>query len=84
MRGSRIFCQGGGVPGQSDKKSSDVFFLCFFSPQLILQKSNGQIQRNLAFFKVPEGSNIVQGGGLTFPRVGGGQLLIFYRNPYNL
>ena len=30
---------GGGGPGQSDKKSSDVF--CFFCPQLILQKSNG-------------------------------------------
>ena len=28
-----------GGPGQSDKKSSDVFF-CFFSPQLILLKSN--------------------------------------------
>ena len=55
MLGSRNFCQGGGGgPGQSDKKSSDVF-LCFFSPQLILQKSNGQIQRNPAFFKVPEG-----------------------------
>ena len=56
MRGSRNFCQGGGGPGQSDKKSSDVFFfMFFFSPQLILQKSNGEIQRNLAFFKVPEG-----------------------------
>ena len=33
---------GGGGPGQSDKKSSDNGFLCFlFSPQLILQKSNG-------------------------------------------
>ena len=55
MRGSRNFRQGGGGgPGQSDKKSSDnVFF--FFSPQLILQKSNGQFQRNLSFFKVPEG-----------------------------
>ena len=41
------------------------FFLFFFSPQLILQKSNGQFQRNLSFFKVPEG---VQ----HFPGVGGG------------
>ena len=39
------------------------FFFFFFSPQLILQKSNGQFQRNLSFFKVPEGSNILQGGG---------------------
>ena len=29
IRGSRTFCQGGGVPGQSDKKSSDVFFVLF-------------------------------------------------------
>ena len=36
-----IFVRGGG-PGQSDKKSSDVFFcFLFFCPQLILQKSNG-------------------------------------------
>ena len=38
----RNFRQGG--PGQSDKKSSDVFFFVFFSPQLILQKSNGQFK----------------------------------------
>ena len=48
MCGSRNFSQGG--PGQSDQKSSDnVFFCFFFSPQLILQKSNGQFQRNLSF-----------------------------------
>ena len=58
MRGSRNFRQGG--PGQSDKKSSDIFF---FSPQLILQKSNGQFQRNLSFFKVPEGVQHFPGGG---------------------
>ena len=69
MHGSRNLHQGG--PGQSDKKSSDGFFF-FFSPQLILQKSNGQFKRNLSFFKVPEGvkhfpgvggSNFFQGGG---------------------
>ena len=38
MRGSRIFRQGGGGPGQSDKKSPDN--VCF-SPKLILLKSNG-------------------------------------------
>ena len=64
MRGSRNFRQGG--PGQSDKKAlTTFFFFFFFSPQLILQKSNGQFQRNLSFFKVPE-------GGLTFSRGGGG------------
>ena len=35
----------------------------FFSPQLILQKSNGQFQRNLSFFGVPEGVQHLQGGG---------------------
>ena len=52
---------GGGDPCQFDKKSA------FFSPQLILQKSNGQFQRKLSFFKVPEGSNIFQGGVKLFP-----------------
>ena len=73
MRGSRNFRQGGGGggggPGQSDKKKALTFFFFFFSPQLILQKSNGQFQTNLSFFKVPEGvqhfprgSNFFQGG----------------------
>ena len=83
MRGSRNFRQGG--PGQSDKKSSDnvFFFFFFFSPQLILQKSNGQFQRNLSFFKVSEGvQHFPGGGGPTFSR--GVQLLISYRNPHYL
>ena len=50
MHGSRNFRQGG--PGQSAKKKLQQRF--FFS-QLILQKSNGQFQRNLSFFKVQEG-----------------------------
>ena len=61
------FSSGGG-PGQSDKKSSDVFFFC---PQLILQKSNGQFQRNLSFFKVAAGVQHFSGGP-TFSRGGGG------------
>ena len=51
---------GGGGSGQSDKKA-----------QLILQKSNAQFQRNLSFFKVPEGVQHFP-GGTTFSRGGGG------------
>ena len=87
MRGSRNVSQGGGGLGQSDKKSSDnvVFLFVFFSPQLILQKkSNGQFQRNLSFFKVSEGvQHFPRGGGSNFFQRGV-QLLIPYRNPYNL
>ena len=55
---------GGGGPGQSDKKKAlTTFFFLLFSPQLILQKSNGQFQRNLSFFKVPEGVQHFPGGG---------------------
>ena len=43
-----------------------LFFFLFFSPQLILQKSNGQFQRNLSFFKVPEGIQHFLGGGSNF------------------
>ena len=60
-----IFVRGG--PGQPDKKSSDIFFFFFFfSPQLILQNSNGQFQRNLSFFKVPEGVQHFPGGSNFF------------------
>ena len=51
-------------------KKALTFFFCFFSPQLILQKSNGQFQRNLSFFKVPEGVQNFPGGGPTFSRGG--------------
>ena len=47
-------------------------FLFFFSPQLILQKSNGQFQRNLSFSKVPEGVQHFPGGVQLFPGGGGG------------
>ena len=89
MRGSRNIRQGGGGGGGGgsrsvwQKKSSDnFFFFFFFCPQLILQKSNGQFQRNLSFFKVPEGVQHFPGGVQLFP--GGVQLHIPYRNPYNL
>ena len=86
MRIQEFSSGGGWGPGQSDKKklcNNGVFLFCFFSPQLILQKSNGQFQRNLSFFKVPEGVRHFPGGGVQlFP--GGVQLLIPCRNPYNL
>ena len=75
MRGSRNFRQGGGVQVSLIKKALTTFFFVLFSPQLPLQKSNGQFQRNLSFFKVPEGVQHFTGGGggggPTFPRVGG-------------
>ena len=63
--------------GQSDQKKLWQRFLFFFSPQLILQKSNGQFQRTLSFSRF-------QGGGVQHFPGGGVQLLIPYRNPYNL
>ena len=50
-----------GGPGQTDKKKADVF-CCFFLVLSILQKSNGHFQRNLSFFKVPEGVQHFPGG----------------------
>ena len=60
------FSSGGGGGGSRSvwQKSSDNDF---FSPQLILQKSNGQFQRNLSFFKAPDGVQFFQGGP-TFSR----------------
>ena len=86
MRGSRIFCRGGGGgPGQSDKKAlTTCFFFGFFSPQLILQQSNGQFQRNLSFFNSRGGPTFSRGGSNFFQGGGEVQLLIPYRNPYNL
>ena len=53
-------------------RGSRIFF---FRPQLIFQKSNGQFQRNLSFFKVPEGvQHFPGGGGPTFSRGWGGPI----------
>ena len=80
------FSSGVGGPGQSDKSSDKVFFFFFFSPQLILQKSNGQFSKKSIIFQGSRGGpTFSRGGGPTFYRGGGGvQLLITYRNPYNL
>ena len=72
-----------GVQVSLTKKSSDnvIFFFFFFfffffcSPQLILQKSNGQFQKIYHFSRFQRGSNISRGVQL-FPGGGGVQLLI--------
>ena len=51
-----------GVQVNLTKKYDNDFFV-FFSPQLILQKSNGQFQRKLSFSKFRRGSNVFQGEG---------------------
>ena len=76
------FSQGewGGVQISLTKKALTFFFVFFFSPQLILQKSNGQFHRNLSFFKVPEEVQHFTGGGggvQLFPGGGGGPIDYF-------
>ena len=77
MRGSRNFRQGGGGgPGQSDKKKLLTFFFLFFFIvlSLFLQKSKGQLQRNLSFIKVSEGVQHFPGGSNFFQGGGGGPI----------
>ena len=83
MRGSRNFRQGGGGgggggPGQSDKKIFDnVFFFVFFLSSAYSSEVKWLISKKTIIFQGSRGSNFFQGGG-------GVQLLIPYRNPYNL
>ena len=71
----------GGVQVCLTKKALTTFFIFFifffFSPQLILQKLNGQFQRNLSFSRFQRGSNIFHfpGGFQLFP--GGGSNCLF-------
>ena len=66
------------------KLGQRFFFFFFFSPQLILQKSNVVNFKGIYHFsRFQRGSNIFQGGS-NFFEGGGVQLLIPYRNPYNL
>ena len=82
MRGSRIFRQGGGgCPGQSDKKSHDNVFLVlslFYWSQMVNFEENYHFQGSRGGPTFSRGG----GGGPTFSK--GVQLLIPYRNPYNL
>ena len=81
MRGSRNLIGGGGGVGgggQSDKKALTTIFLVlslFYRGQMVNFK---EIYR---FSRLKMGSNLFQGVQL-FP--GGVQLLIPYRNPFNL
>ena len=77
---------GGGGPGQSDKKSSDFFFFFFFIVLSLFNRSQMvNFEEIYHFSRFQRASNIFQGGGgPTFTRGGGVQLLIPYRNPYNL
>ena len=72
------FSSGGGGQGQSDKKALTTIFLVlslFYRSQMVNFK---EIYR---FWRLQMGSNFFQGVQL-FP--GGVQLLIHYRNPFNL
>ena len=70
MRGSRNFRQGGGGPGQIDKKALATFFLVlslFYTSQMV------NFKENYPFSRFQRGSNIFQGGGgvQLFPGGGG-------------
>ena len=62
MRGSRNFCQGGGGPGQSDKKSYDNAFF-FFQSSAYFTEVKWSISKKSMIF---QGSR----GGPTFSRKG--------------
>ena len=95
MRGSRNLRQGrgggGGGPRQSDKKALTTLLVCFFAFYLVLslfyRSQMVNFKEKFHFSRFRRGSKFVQGGGgPTFPSGGGGgvELLIPYRNPYNL
>ena len=60
-----ILSRGGGSRSVWQKSSDSDFF----SPQLILQKSNGQFQRNLSFFKALDGVQFFSRGSNFFQGV---------------
>ena len=73
---------GGGGPGQTDKKSSDnVFFFFFFCFCFLSSAYSSEVK-----WLISKKTIIFQGsrGVQLFPGGGGVQLLIPYRNPYNL
>ena len=81
------FFRGGGVQARWPENSLDNVLFLFFSPQLILQFTEGvkwfYYRENYTFLPIKRGSNIFQGVKL-FPGGGGGPNAYFYRYPYNL
>ena len=81
MRGIRNFIQGwggggGGLGSRSDSQKTvwTTFFCCFYSPELILQLTEGvqwfYYRENYTFQRIQSGSRIFQGEGvLLFPYV---------------
>ena len=81
MGRSRNFYQGGGVQARQPENSlNNVFLLLFFSPQLILQFTEGvqwfYYRDNYTFPRIQGGSNIFQGEGVQLFPGGGVQMLI--------
>ena len=79
MRGSRIFVRGVNL---TKKALTTLFFLVL---GLFYWSQRVNFEESYHFSRFQRGSNIFQGGGSNFFQGGGGvQLLIPYRNPYNL
>ena len=79
MRGSRNFRQGG--PGQTDKKKLWQRFFFYIVLSLFYRSQMGDFKEIYHFQGSRGGPNFSRGGPLFFQGV---QLLIPYRNPYNL
>ena len=63
MRGSRNFRQVGGGPGQSDKKSSDNVFFCFFLSSAYSTEVKWLISKKTIIFQGSRGVQLFPGGG---------------------
>ena len=87
MRGSKIFSEIGGLYRPNGQKTVRTIF---FSPQLILQFTEGiqwfYCRENYTFQGSRGGPTFSRGGGVQrFPREGeGGPNANFYKNPYTL
>ena len=81
MRGSRNFRQGGGGPGQSDKKNSDVFFSVlslFYRSQMVNFKENHNFSMFLGCPPVREDNPRALASGLSYVQVDKHGITIVY------